>query len=151
MASNNLSDLGSVATARTNLGLGTAALKTAGAANGVADLDSGGKVPSAQLPGSVAGGMTYRGTWNASTNTPNLDTIGPATGDYYVVSVAGAHTFTGESDTDWQPKDWAVWNGTGWNKIDNTEEDATTSTVGRIKLAGVLGGTATAPTLVADA
>jgi hypothetical protein len=47
---NNLSDLANTTTARSNLGLGSAATLTAGSANGVATLDSGGKIPSAQLP-----------------------------------------------------------------------------------------------------
>ena len=53
---NNLSDLISAGTARTNLGLGSAAVLTAGSAGGVATLDSGGHVPVAQsVVASVAG------------------------------------------------------------------------------------------------
>jgi len=47
---NNLSDLANATAARSNLGLGSAATLTAGSANGVATLDSGGKIPSSQLP-----------------------------------------------------------------------------------------------------
>jgi hypothetical protein len=40
-----------------------------GANNGVASLDSGGKVPVAQLPNSI---MEYKGAYNPTTNTPKL-------------------------------------------------------------------------------
>ena len=57
-----------------------------GTANGVATLGSDGKVPSAQLP---TMGSSYKGTWNAATNTPTIaDGVGTA-GDYYLVSVGG--------------------------------------------------------------
>ena len=54
---NNLSDLASKSTARTNLQLGTSAVKDIGAANGVAGLDGSSKVPIAQLPSAVANGV----------------------------------------------------------------------------------------------
>jgi len=47
-AANNLSDLSSPGTARSNLGLGSAAVLTAGGASGAATLDSGGVVPGVQ-------------------------------------------------------------------------------------------------------
>ena len=57
-----------------------------GTANGVATLGSDGKVPSAQLP---TMGSSYKGTWNAATNTPYIvDGVGTA-GDYYLVSTGG--------------------------------------------------------------
>ncbi len=57
-----------------------------GAANGVATLGTDGKVPSAQLP---TMGSSYKGTWNAATNTPTIaDGVGTA-GDYYLVSTGG--------------------------------------------------------------
>lgn len=45
----NLSDLANAGTARTNLGLGTAAVLTAGAASGAATLDTDTRVPDAQV------------------------------------------------------------------------------------------------------
>ena len=61
-----------------------------GVANGVASLDATGRVPYSQLPESA---MEYKGTWDASTNTPSLaDGIG-TNGDFYVVSVAGTVNF----------------------------------------------------------
>jgi hypothetical protein len=114
------------ATGRTSLGLGSAAVLTAGAANGVATLDSGGTVPLSQIPASIQGGVSYQGTWNASTNTPTLTSSVGTKGYYYVVSVAGSTNLNGV--TSWNIGDWAIYNGTAWEKIDNT--DAVTSVNG---------------------
>jgi len=95
-----------------------------GAALGVATLDAGGQVPVSQLP--PMGDLNYQGTWNASTNTPTLVSSVGTKGYYYVVSVAGSTNLNGI--TDWQVGDWAVYNGSIWQKIDNT--DAVTSVNG---------------------
>ena len=100
-------------------GLGTASTKDAGVANGVATLDAGGKVPVSELPAAVLGALNYQGTWNASTNTPTLTSSVGTKGYYYVVSVAGNTNLDGI--TDWLVGDWAVYNGTVWQKVDNTE------------------------------
>jgi hypothetical protein len=100
-------------------GLGTASTKDAGAANGVATLDAGGKVPVSELPAAVLGALSYQGTWDASTNTPTLTSSVGTKGYYYVVSVAGNTNLNGI--TDWLVGDWAVFNGSIWQKVDNTE------------------------------
>jgi hypothetical protein len=97
-----------------------------GVANGVATLDGSGTVPISQLPSAVIGALSYQGTWNASTNTPTLTSSVGTKGYYYVVSVAGSTNLNGV--TDWQVGDWAVYNGSAWQKIDNT--DAVTSVNG---------------------
>jgi hypothetical protein len=107
-------------------GLGSAALLTAGAAGGVATLDGGGTVPTSQLPAAVLGALKYQGTWNASTNTPTLASGVGTQGYYYVVSVAGTTNLDGI--TTWAVGDWAIYSGTEWQKIDNT--DAVTSVNG---------------------
>jgi hypothetical protein len=107
-------------------GLGTASTRDAGVANGVATLDSGGKVPVSELPAAVLGALSYQGTWDASTNTPTLTSSVGTKGYYYVVSVAGSTNINGI--TDWLVGDWAVYNGTAWQKVDNT--DAVTSVNG---------------------
>jgi len=107
-------------------GLGTASTKDAGVANGVATLDGSGTVPISQLPAAVLGALSYQGTWNASTNTPTLTSSVGTKGYYYVVNVAGSTNLNGI--TDWNIGDWAVYNGTTWQKIDNT--DAVTSVNG---------------------
>ena len=107
-------------------GLGTASVKDAGVALGVATLDGSGTVPISQLPGAVLGALSYQGTWNASTNTPTLTSSVGSKGYYYVVNVAGSTNLNGI--TDWIVGDWAVYNGTVWQKVDNT--DAVTSVNG---------------------
>jgi hypothetical protein len=69
--------------------------------------------------GGVAGGVIYRGTWDAATNNPTLTSSVGTKGDYYVVSIAGNTDLNGI--TDWQPGDWAIFNGSVWQKVDNTE------------------------------
>jgi hypothetical protein len=88
-----------------------------GAALGVATLDSNGKVPTTQIP--MQGDLNYQGTWNASTNTPTLTSSTGTQGYYYVVNVAGTTNLDGI--TDWQVGDWAIYNGTVWQKVDNTD------------------------------
>lgn len=126
--------------------LGTAALLDRGVANGVASLDSGGKVPTAQLPAAILGALNYQGTWNATTNTPTLVTGVGTKGYYYKVSVAGTTTIDGVSV--WNIGDLIAYNGATWDKYDDVDEDATTSIKGVVKLATDLGGTAGAPTVV---
>lgn len=96
-----------------------------GAVNGVATLNSSGQVPLSQLP--PLGELNYQGTWNATTNSPTLTSSVGTKGYYYVVSVAGTTNLNGI--TDWQIGDWAVFNGTAWQKVDNT--DAVTSVNGQ--------------------
>jgi hypothetical protein len=113
--------------ARGALGLGTAAQLNSGVAGGVATLDGGGTVPISQLPAAVLGSVTYQGTWDASVNSPTLVSSVGTKGYYYVVSVAGSTNLNGV--TDWIIGDWAIFNGSAWQKIDNT--DAVTSVAGR--------------------
>lgn len=107
-------------------GLGTAAEKDAGVPLGVATLDAGGAVPLSQIPASIQGTLSYQGTWNASTNTPALASSVGTKGYFYTVSVAGSTNLDGI--TDWNIGDMAVFNGTVWEQIDNT--DAVTSVNG---------------------
>ena len=102
------------------------ATATKGVANGVASLDGSGTVPVSQLPAAVLGALNYQGTWNASTNSPTLTSSVGTKGYYYVVNVAGSTNLNGI--TDWVVGDWAVFNGSVWQKVDNT--DAVTSVNG---------------------
>jgi|688.fasta_scaffold01602_48 hypothetical protein len=66
-----------------------------------------------------SGGLSYQGTWDALLNIPALASGVGVSGYYYVVSVAGSTNLDGI--TDWQIGDWAIFNGTTWQKIDNTD------------------------------
>ena len=85
-------------------------LTSVGAASGVASLDSGGKVPVAQLPSTT---MLYQGAWNASTNTPTLADGTGVNGDVYRASVAGTQNLGSGSQT-WAVGDLVIYNGTIW-------------------------------------
>lgn len=73
------------------------------------------------------GVLEYLGTWNAYSNTPTLSSGAGSKGGYYVVATSGSTNLDGE--TDWKPKDWAIFNGTAWEKIDNSE--SVTSVAGK--------------------
>ena len=80
-----------------------------------------------QINGLVSG-LTYKGVWNALTNTPTLASGIGESGEYYVVDVAGNTNLDGI--TDWAIGDWAIFNGADWQKIDNS--DLVTSVNGQI-------------------
>ena len=83
-----------------------------GGANGVATLDSSGKVPLAQLPASV---FEYKGTWNATTNTPYLVNGVGTSGWVYVVSVGGLHDF-GAGSILFLVGDQVLYDGSIWER-----------------------------------
>ena len=110
-------NLGSKPTTLSGFGITDAiAASQKGVADGVASLGSDGKVPSTQLPTSMVGQVAYQGTWDATSGAP---TASPQKGWYYVVTVAGSTNLSGI--TDWKVGDWAIYNGTAWDKVDNTD------------------------------
>lgn len=76
----------------------------------------------------LIGGVQFQGVWNAATNTPALVSSVGTQGYYYIVDVAGNTNLNGI--TDWQVGDWAIFNGSTWNKVDNT--DLVTSVNGQV-------------------
>jgi len=68
--------------------------------------------------GTGSGGLSYQGTWNASTNTPTLASSTGVNGYYYITATAGSTNLDGI--TDWQIGDWLLFNGTVWQKIDQS-------------------------------
>ncbi len=88
------------------------------APNGVATLGFDGKLPTSQLPFSV---LEYKGTYDASNNTPILIDGTGNTGDFYKVSVAGTQNL-GSGNIEFAIGDSVLYNGTIWQKEDNTED-----------------------------
>ena len=108
---------------KTDIGLGNvtddAQVKRSemGVANGVATLDDNGKVPDSQLPDSVLGNVKFMGTWNASTNTPELvEGNEEDNGHYYIVDVPGS-----QFGFDFDAGDWVINSNGSWSKVDNVD------------------------------
>jgi hypothetical protein len=88
--------------------------------NGVAELDSAGKLRAAQIPDSVASGLVYKGGWNANTNTPAIPAAGVGNkGWFYIVTTAGTTTISGISV--WAVGDWIISNGASWEKVPSSQ------------------------------
>lgn len=110
--------------APTILGSAVVVASQIGVANGITPLGSDNKIATTYLPAAVLGQVAYQGTWDATTAAPSST---PTKGQYWVVTVAGSTNLSGI--TDWKVGDWAIHNGTTWDKVDNT--DAISSWNGR--------------------
>lgn len=90
------------------------------------------------------GALNYKGTWNASTNTPALASGVGTKGDYYVVSVAGTTSLDGISN--WGIGDWAVFNGSVWQRVEGGADlnGVNLSVTGTTTLSGLTASTALA-------
>lgn len=107
-----------------------------GQPNGYASLDANGKVPSSEL---TIAALEYKGTFDADTGSPDLKDGTGNTGDLYIVNVAGTHDFgpvTPRTVT-FSLGDWALYNGTIWEKVINSNITYTFST-GLSEIAGVV-------------
>jgi len=78
------------------------------------------KITRSDLFSDVLGAMNYRGTWDATSNSPSLTSYcGTSTkGHYYVVGTSGTTSLNGINS--WAVNDWAVCNGTSWEKVQTT-------------------------------
>ena len=92
------------------------------AASGYCPLDANVKVPFANIPDSILGQLEYQGVWDASTGNFPAAT---GSGQYWIASSNG----TG-STISYSTGDWAVYNGTAFDKVDNS--DAVFSVNGKI-------------------
>jgi hypothetical protein len=79
----------------------------------VITVDAQGRITAASTIATTSN--SYQGTWNASTNSPTLTSSVGTLGYYYVVSTAGSTTLNGIST--WAIGDWAVYNGSAWQKV----------------------------------
>ena len=68
------------------------------------------------INGEVFTGLDFQGSWNASTNTPALASSTGTNGEFYIVSVAGTTDLNGI--TNWGIGDWAIFNGTAWQRVE---------------------------------
>jgi hypothetical protein len=67
----------------------------------------------------LIGGSIFQSVWDATTNTPILASGVGTKGFYYIVNVAGSTNLDGIID--WKIGDWAIFDGTVWRKVDNTD------------------------------
>lgn len=86
------------------------------------------KINMKYLPDSILGQLYYKGVWapssgGTSSTSPDAATTSPQKGDYYIAGDSGNYnpekkTVSGVS---YSTGDWAVYNGTSWDKVDNTD------------------------------
>lgn len=93
----------------------------------ITDLTENGKIKESWLPDSILGQLTYQGVFDASQAGDK-----PAVkGDYYIASKNGQYNPDGSAAAEsYHVGDWAVYNGSSWDKVDNT--DAVTMVNGQI-------------------
>lgn len=82
-----------------------------GMPNGYASLSPAGLVPTVQIPPHG----TYKGTWNATTNTPTITNGSGLQGDFYKVTTAGATSIDGAGP--WLIGDEIIFTGLVWTRI----------------------------------
>jgi hypothetical protein len=91
----------------------------------------------------LSGATIYKGLWNASTNSPALTSSVGTSGNFYIVSVAGSTSLNGI--TNWGVGDWAIFNGSVWQRVEGgaagnfTTVTASSLTSGRVTYAGTAG------------
>jgi plastocyanin len=90
-----------------------------------------------------AGSIVYKGTWNASTNTPTLTNGVGTAGFQYAVSVAGTTNF-GAGNITFAVGDYALYSGTVWQQIAAGGSAAAGSLTGTVLAANVVTSSLTA-------
>lgn len=95
-----------------NLAMGTNKITGLGTPSADADAATKGYVDS----NIVSGAVVFKGTWNASTNTPTLINGTGTTGWQYAVSVSGSQDL-GSGSISFNAGDFIIYNGTVWQRI----------------------------------
>jgi hypothetical protein len=92
-----------------------------GAASGVAPLDVNSKVPLANLPSSIIGGVNYQGSFIPGTTTLPAAASGNK-GWYYIATAAGTYTppGSGQPALTFGSGDWIISDGIYWGTVENT-------------------------------
>jgi hypothetical protein len=85
------------------------------------------------INGEVFTGLDFQGSWNASTNSPTLASSVGTNGEFYIVSIAGGTNLNGI--TNWGIGDWAIFNGTAWQRV----EGGADGNFNDVTVAGTLG------------
>ncbi len=98
---------------------------TAAVVNGGASLATGDQIYDfvAGQIANIPSGLSFEGSWNASTDSPDLSAATPDNGQFWIVSVAGTTDLDGIDE--WAVGDWAIYVSTGagtdgWQKVDNS-------------------------------
>jgi hypothetical protein len=79
------------------------------------------KITRANFLSGVTGALTYQGGWDAASNSPSLSDGSGSKGEYYVATSAGSQDL-GSGSIDFTVGDWAVHNGSKWEKLDSTND-----------------------------
>ena len=85
----------------------------------VATLGVDGKLDSTQIPSSLSGAVVFKGTWNATTNIPELSDSTPADllpGWEYIVDVGGTRDI-GDGSKLFVSGDFVIYDGTHWKQV----------------------------------
>lgn len=67
-------------------------------------------------PGSINTSQIFAGTYNASTNTPDIVSLGGVAGTYYIVTTAGTED-VGNGPESFSVGDWVIFDGTSWQRV----------------------------------
>ena len=89
------------------------------------------------INGAAITGLNYQGNWNADTNTPDIAASSVLTGQFWIVSVGGSTNVGGI--TNWTQGDWALYDGSAWQRVEGGSVDLTSGVTGTLPIAN--GGT----------
>ena len=104
-------------------------------------------VPPLDADADTIAAVNYRGTWNASTNSPTLASATGTEGYVYKVGTAGSTTL--DDVTSWLLNDYAVFNGSDWLKgINSRRFDGGVTAMLAVRCAAEFGVEAPAETVM---